>query len=157
MSEINKPLEPTYYLAYGTGVRHNGITQPDQVTTTGQPSFVHDADAEQFAADVDAAGVADFNPLPEIGEWVEQGGIYTHEGKTLICYQGHNRTHYDPFDTPALFGKAKESNAPWVQPTGSHDAYAIGDRVTHNGKTWESTVAANVWEPGVYGWTEVTA
>lgn len=22
-------------------------------------------------------------------------------------------------------------------------------------KTWESTVKANVWEPGVYGWVEI--
>lgn len=40
----------------------------------------------------------------------------------------------------------------WVQPTGAHDAYQIGDRVTHNAQAWTSTVADNVWEPGVYGW-----
>ena len=40
----------------------------------------------------------------------------------------------------------------WVQPTGAHDAYNIGDKVTHNGKTWVSDVDNNVWEPGVYGW-----
>jgi hypothetical protein len=44
---------------------------------------------------------------------------------------------------------------PWVQPTGSQDAYNVGDQVTHVGSTWESTVAANVWEPGVYGWETV--
>jgi NADH:ubiquinone oxidoreductase subunit len=43
----------------------------------------------------------------------------------------------------------------WVQPTGGHDVYALGARVTHAGQTWESSVAANVWEPGVYGWTVV--
>ncbi len=37
---------------------------------------------------------------------------------------------------------------PWVQPTGAHDAYGVGDQVTHKGKTWTSTVDANVWEPG---------
>lgn len=41
---------------------------------------------------------------------------------------------------------------PWVQPTGAHDAYPLGAQVTRNGRTWTSTVAANVWEPGVYGW-----
>lgn len=41
---------------------------------------------------------------------------------------------------------------PWVQPTGAHDAYNVGDRVTHNSQTWVSNTAANVWEPGVYGW-----
>jgi len=46
--------------------------------------------------------------------------------------------------------------AAWVQPTGAHDAYPIGARVTHNGHTWESWVAANVWEPGVYGWNQIS-
>lgn len=45
---------------------------------------------------------------------------------------------------------------PWKQPTGGHDAYKKGDKVTHKGKTWVSTADANVWEPGVYGWEEVT-
>ena len=42
----------------------------------------------------------------------------------------------------------------WVQPTGAHDAYQKDDQVSHNGNTWTSTVAANVWEPGAYGWTK---
>ena len=45
--------------------------------------------------------------------------------------------------------------AAWVQPTGAHDAYQTNDRVTHNNKTWVSTHANNVWEPGVFGWGEV--
>jgi len=27
--------------------------------------------------------------------------------------------------------------------------------VTHNDAVWQSTVDANVWEPGVSGWTQV--
>lgn len=42
----------------------------------------------------------------------------------------------------------------WEQPE-STNPYAKGDKVTHNGKTWESEVDNNVWEPGVYGWNEV--
>lgn len=42
----------------------------------------------------------------------------------------------------------------WVQPTGAQDAYEKGAKVSHNGKHWVSDVDANVWEPGVYGWTE---
>lgn len=45
---------------------------------------------------------------------------------------------------------------PWVQPQGAHDAYQIGDQVTYNGSTWESTAANNVWAPGVYGWVVIT-
>lgn len=42
----------------------------------------------------------------------------------------------------------------WVQPD-STNPYMFGDKVTHNGKTWENTIDNNVWEPGVYGWNEV--
>lgn len=45
---------------------------------------------------------------------------------------------------------------PWVQPAGAHDAYPEGWIVTHGGKEWKSTTPANVWEPGVTGWREVT-
>lgn len=41
----------------------------------------------------------------------------------------------------------------WVQPLGAGDAYPLNARVRHNGLIWVSTVAANVWEPGVFGWT----
>ena len=44
----------------------------------------------------------------------------------------------------------------WSQPVGAHDAYNTGDKVTHNEKKWTSTCDGNVWEPGVYGWEEVT-
>lgn len=43
----------------------------------------------------------------------------------------------------------------WRQPTGAHDAYAEGAKVSHNEKHWISTIPANTYEPGVYGWDEV--
>ena len=42
----------------------------------------------------------------------------------------------------------------WTAPTGAHDAYPHGATVTHDGRTWESLTAANVWEPGISGWRE---
>ena len=42
----------------------------------------------------------------------------------------------------------------WVQPD-STNPYQTGDKVTHNGTTWVSTVDNNIWEPSVYGWEEV--
>ena len=42
----------------------------------------------------------------------------------------------------------------WEQPD-STNPYMIGDKVTHNGKTWVSTADNNVWEPGVYGWEKI--
>ena len=32
----------------------------------------------------------------------------------------------------------------------------MGDKVTHNDKTWISDIDYNIWETGVYGWSEVT-
>lgn len=70
---------------------------------------------------------------------------------------------YHPKDVPTLLEKVEEGGeeAPseeypeWVRPTGVHDAYAQGAKVSHNGKKWTSNVENNVWEPGLYGWTEV--
>ena len=45
----------------------------------------------------------------------------------------------------------------WVQPTGAHDAYNVGDRVRYQGRVYESTINGNVWAPDVYpaGWKEI--
>lgn len=45
----------------------------------------------------------------------------------------------------------------WVAPTGAHNAYPQGATVAHEGKMWESLTPANVWEPGISGWRELTA
>lgn len=42
----------------------------------------------------------------------------------------------------------------WIQPTGAHDAYEKGYKVSHNGKHWINDIDANTYEPGVYGWSE---
>lgn len=81
-----------------------------------------------------------------------------HQGVLYTCRQAHtSQSDWPPDATPALWKvTTPEGTIPkWVQPTGAHDAYNTGDRVTHNGKTWESTVDSNVWEPGVYGWEVV--
>lgn len=55
-----------------------------------------------------------------------------------------------------LFVKISVEEFPqWKQPTGAHDAYNTGDKVTYDDKHWQSEVDANIWQPGVYGWTEV--
>ncbi|MEE6280137.1 carbohydrate-binding protein [Georgenia sp. MJ170] len=42
----------------------------------------------------------------------------------------------------------------WVQPTGAHDAYNTGDRVTYEGRLWESLIDGNAWNPVAHpaGW-----
>ena len=80
-------------------------------------------------------------------------------GGTLYrCVQAHtSQPDWTPPATPALWVAVSLEEWPdWVQPLGAHDAYANGAKVTHNGKRWTSDVDGNVWEPGVYGWSEVT-
>lgn len=56
-------------------------------------------------------------------------------------------------------GPEPEEWPAWVQPTGAHDCYNIGDKVTYNGKHYTSTIDGNVWSPDAYpaGWEAVEA
>lgn len=82
-----------------------------------------------------------------------------YSGTLYKCVQAHtSQADWTPDATSALWTVVTIEEWPeWVQPTGSHDAYAKGSKVTHNGKKWISSYDANVWEPGVYGWEEQTA
>lgn len=71
------------------------------------------------------------------------------------CVQAHtSQSDWTPDITPALWKRVSIEEYPeWIQPTGVQDAYNKGDKVSHNEAHWISDVDANVWEPGVYGWT----
>lgn len=45
----------------------------------------------------------------------------------------------------------------YKQPTGAHDAYKIGDKITYNGKKYICKMDGCVWTPDAYpaGWEEV--
>lgn len=90
----------------------------------------------------------------------EVNDIRLYEGQLYRCHTAHtSQSDWTPDTSPSLWVKIanpSEEYPDWVQPTGSTDAYPLGAKVSHNGKRWTSDVAANVWEPGVYGWTEVT-
>lgn len=112
--------------------------------------------AEQVTPE-QARTLAPLLPAWAIGESVSVGALRTYDYVVYECIQAHTtQGDWTPPDVPALWKVWRDPEAgpaPWVQPTGGHDAYQTGDQVTHNGQTWTSTVDANVWEPGVYGWT----
>ena len=81
-------------------------------------------------------------------------------GKLFRCLQAHtSQDGWEPENAPALWAKVLIPDTDvipeWEQPD-SINPYSAGDKVTHNGKTWVSDVDNNVWEPGVYGWSEVS-
>ena len=98
-------------------------------------------------------------------EW-DSGVAYTtgykvqHGGKLWRCLQAHtSQDGWEPDSAPSLWEKVlipDENVVPeWEQPD-STNPYSAGDKVTHNGKTWVSTIDNNVWEPGtVEYWKEV--
>jgi len=106
-----------------------------------------------------------YRPNPEGTEWIagEQVGVNatrTYVGKTYKCLQAHQTQNtWKPDTTPALWQEVQVTPAipVWVQPTGAHDAYALGARVhfpTINDPVYESLIAANVYSPTAYpqGW-----
>ena len=80
------------------------------------------------------------------------------EGILYKCVQSHtSQSDWQPHMTPALWVVVSLEEWPeWVQPMGAADAYMLGDKVTHNAKHWVSDYDSNVWEPGVYGWSEAS-
>lgn len=76
------------------------------------------------------------------------------------CITSHtSQAAWTPAAAPSLWTKVLIPTPgvipEWEQPS-STNPYSKGDKVKHNGKTWTSDIDGNVWEPGVYGWTEVT-
>lgn len=51
----------------------------------------------------------------------------------------------------------KEEYPEYIQPTGAHDAYHVGDKITYNGKKYICKLDNCVWDPDTYpaGWQEV--
>ncbi len=103
----------------------------------------------------------------ETGEAVAVGDSRSYDGKLYKVVQPHTtQADWTPDATPALWTEiappetedGEEIVPDFVQPTGAHDAYKIGDKVLFEGKIYESVIDGNVWSPSGYsqGWKEVT-
>lgn len=79
-------------------------------------------------------------------------------GKLYKCLQDHtSQEDWTPDAAVSLWVEIADPSIEWPewkQPTGAHDAYAKGAKVTHLFRHWTSDVDNNTWEPGAYGWTE---
>lgn len=113
--------------------------------------------ASQSLADEMSLDAVCLHPLWASGTAYEVGFKVKNNDTLYKCLTAHTaQDDWTPDVSPSLWAKVLvEDNKilPWERPD-STNPYSIGDKVTHNGKTWESIVADNVWEPGVYGWVE---
>lgn len=131
--------------------------EPDYEQVVEAVKRMFSTDTEEMS-DEDALDVAAlyFTWHSQIGKQVSVGTRLWDDGKLWKVIQPHTvQEDWRPADTPALFVEVSIEEWPeWRQPTGAQDAYNAGDKVSHNGKHWVSNVDGNVWEPGVFGWTE---
>ena len=119
-----------------------------------------------------AGGMSDYMALQytELFEAWSDGMAYKagdrvrYNGTLYKVLQDHiSQGDWQPDSTSSLYAKVLIPDPgvvpEWEQPD-STNPYSKGDKVTHGGKTWESLVDGNVWEPGVTGteslWREVT-
>lgn len=93
-----------------------------------------------------------------IGEFVNVGDEVVYNGNVYEVIQAHTlQADWIPDQTPALYrlkGQPGEEWPEWIQPTGAHDAYKKGDKVTYKGQHYISLIDNNSWSPEAYpaGW-----
>ena len=114
--------------------------------------------AASTMADETALTAIDLFPAWAVGKEYVVSDRVRYNGKLYKCAQAHTaQADWTPDAVPALWVAVSVDAWPeWVQPTGAHDAYNTGDKVSYNDKHYICTVDANVYAPGVYGWEETT-
>lgn len=85
---------------------------------------------------------------------VHSPSAYPQGWQDVATEEGGGTVDHEPQPQP---DPEPERPPEWKQPEGGHDAYKVGDRVTYNGKVYESTINGNVWAPDAYpqGWKVV--
>lgn len=121
--------------------------------------MLHKASAS--LADDDALEAIELFPVWQTNIDYAAGDRVRYGGVLYRCLQGHEaQDTWTPADAPSLWARVlipDPGEIPeWEQPD-STNPYMKGDKVRHNDKVWVSAVDNNVWEPGVYGWDEVSS
>ena len=111
-------------------------------------------------SDVDAAKAPELTAPWAYPVKYSEGDRRSYQGKLYKVAKGKGHTSqvdWTPDVTPSLWVQIDDPTEEWPewrQPTGAQDAYSNGYKVSHNGKHWTSGYDNNVWEPGIFGWTE---
>lgn len=113
----------------------------------------------QSKTDTEALDAMLYYPVWAAWNPYEVGARVRHNGALYKCLQAHtSQDSWQPDVAASLWaavlpGQDNTGVGEWVQPN-STNPYSNGDKVLHNGTAWVSNIDNNVWEPGVYGWTE---
>lgn len=112
---------PQYSIVRATEASAAAISPKDWPKLAASQPRAHETDA--------------FPPLPDSG-WLEAGAIYQHGEQAVIVRQGHERTIYEPSETPALFMIYRADAADvlaWI----AGESVAVGTQRTYDGVTYE--------------------
>ena len=167
---------------YATGIAFNGAVYSlfiDNLLDDAPPVRIETTEAAIEIDNVNVSNGITFVTMAEAGsiddvtmgehtdlfaQWAENvsyksGNIRTYkDGKLYRCLSDHtSQSDWTPDVSVSLWtaiADPAEKWPAWSQPVGAHDAYSLGAKVSHNKQKWVSDVANNVWEPGVYGWSE---
>lgn len=116
---------------------------------------------EKLSADLsdeEAYTAPELFPMWQLKDY-QTGDRVQYNGLLYKCLQAHTaQADWTPDTAVSLWVRVDDPSIEfpdWRQPSGAHDAYQKNDKCTHNSKRWISLIDANVYEPGVYGWSEV--
>lgn len=114
--------------------------------------------ASASLTDTDALEAPELFPKWTIKEYAV-GDRVRYEDTLYKCLQAHTaQSDWTPDVAVSLWVRVDDPSIEypeWRQPTGAQDAYSKNSKCSHNGKRWISSIDSNVYEPGVYGWSEV--
>ena len=93
----------------------------------------------------------------QVDKLYKEDDIFKYEGKLYKVIQAHTSAeNWIPSELPALYLNMTPENVipEWIPPTGSHDAYNVGDKVIYEGQVYECMIDNNTWSPTDYpqGW-----
>lgn len=113
----------------------------------------------KYLSDDDALQGVELFPHWKSDESYEVGDRVSYEGTLFKCLTAHDsQDSWTPSDSPSLWVRVDDPSIEfpeWVQPLGSTDAYPLGAKVSHLNKHWISDYDNNIWEPSIFGWSEV--
>lgn len=116
---------------------------------------------QDMFSDAQALQVAAIYPEWHVDVDYRTKQVCRYNGELYRCAQNHKSSNeYNP-TVASLWTKITLDPVTgydvWQQPSGSHDAYNVGDRVLYpdsSGKVYESLINGNTWSPDAYpaGW-----
>ena len=114
------------------------------------------------ATDDEKLELIDLYPGYEVGKTYSVNDEFRNGENIFRVLQSHtSQSDWIPSEIPSLYLKIlpKGVVGEFVQPTGAHDSYSIGDKVMFEGNMYISLINANTWSPSANpsGWEIIPA